>query len=84
MESRHYSDKKLGEELEGREKDDLGKLLAVKRDLLLRGPEIELQTLSKNNQMMRKALQQVKEICLAQTDSPERKLALIASLLKKY
>jgi hypothetical protein len=85
VESRHYPERKAGETLEcGRGKDDLGKLLAVKRDLMLRGAEVELQTLSKNNQLMRKALHQVKEICLTERDSPEQKLALIATLLHKY
>lgn len=48
---------------------------------MLHGPEVELRTLSRSNQLMRKAIQQVKEICLSQGDTAEQKLASITALL---
>jgi hypothetical protein len=73
----------LGEEKEERGNDDVVKLLALRRNFTVKPVELELMSLCKSNQLMRKALQQAKQICLSNDDA-EMKIKRIAFLLEKY
>lgn len=70
IESKHYE-----EFLAENEGDDLpdcadvAKLLAVKRHLTVKPAELELMSLCKSNQAMRRVVLQAKQICLSEQET---------------
>jgi hypothetical protein len=67
VESREYvAARETGREDGETTAGDVAKLLALKRDLMVKGPEAELRVLGKNTALMKKTILQVKEICQMQ------------------
>ncbi len=60
--SRHYEEF-APQRNEAKESGDLAKLLAVKRNMTVKPKELELMKVCKDNQLTRKTVQQIREIC---------------------
>lgn len=84
IESRHYEEFLAANEQEHLAGGaDVPKLLALKRHLTVKPAELELMSLCKSNQSMRRVVLQAKQICLSEQD-PATIISRLVCLLEKY